>query len=169
MKYLIKKSALQHKGGNLNLAEFHPILIHYPIVFFTFALLLDFISLFLKIKGRLRWLAEVAIAAGTFCCIPVLISGWIALSQVPQHAHGLQGLASNHVVGGYMATVAGLCYAFLRILGIREKWNIPKYVYVLIGTIFLGILLETGKSGGELVRKKRDNIVFIKQGKSTQK
>jgi len=145
-KEILMTPFLLHSTLEIKLGEFHPLLIHFPIVLFTAALICDLLAAWGK-KGAFytgHWMVFI----GTLMCAPTILSGIYAADQFdPNNA-----LVHTHKLLGYWTGAAGVIYSCLRIAAIAQKFIFPQSIYVGLSVILVALISWTGDYGGLITR-----------------
>lgn len=124
------------------IGEFHPILVHFPIVLFTLTLVADILGHY-KLPNAFL-LGSWLLWAGTVIAIPVLITGWEASESIPEdnlylypHMYRAFGLASY-----------ALIYSIFRWVIIWKKLDFAAFIYIFLSLILLFLTSITAEYGG---------------------
>ncbi len=139
-----------HESKGLNIGDLHPVLLHFPIVLFFVAFVLDF--LFLVGIGKEPFYAlsnwVVVIAAGL--SVLTVITGLYA-SKLGHHDNPYILLHRNWA----LSTLAySLGHAFFRGYVIRKRRVFSAYVFVSLSLINLILISVTAEYGGLVTRGK---------------
>jgi uncharacterized membrane protein len=138
----------------------HPMLVHFPIAIFFFAVLMDFLNFFLPE----RWWNErgtmITYVIGVISVVVVYFSGMRAESTI----HHLSGLAQHavdqHQIWALRTLWFFVLYTLVRLYLFftqkvqRQRWHLIMLL-ISLGGLFL--LYKTGEKGGKLVYKYRVN------------
>ncbi|MBX9744727.1 MAG: multicopper oxidase domain-containing protein [Chlamydiales bacterium] len=139
----------KHEGdAGLKIGDFHPVLLHFPIVLLFTALVFDFLFLIGKVKDPsiAHWFVIVAAALA----IPTVITGLYAAEQ--EHAGHSNILLHRNWA---LVTLAySLGHAIFRTYLIKSKKLIPAYILVVISLINVGLVGITAEYGGTITRGK---------------
>lgn len=128
------------------IGQTHAILIHFPFLLFSAALIADMLNYF-GVKGALKvghWL----VILGLLSCIPTLFTGLIAAESFEPGNE----LVAHHRFLGFTGGVSASLYAGLRIS--IMVWKIElKSVYYLILSVLLVLLFLNVMNSGEKIRE----------------
>jgi uncharacterized membrane protein len=128
------------------LGQFHPLILHFPIVLFTAALICDLLN-YIGVKKTLsvgHWLVITAV----LMCIPTIITGLEAAESFdPNDAY-----IAKHRLLGYVIGVAGSFYAGLRIAAMRWHLHLNPALYAGISLVIVALVSWTSDYGGLITR-----------------
>jgi uncharacterized membrane protein len=128
-------------------AEWHPLLVHFPIALLFFAVCLDLFALITK-DERAAWAGQVATVAGTMGLMLAFITGNYA-EIVAAHQQIRQ-----KPIGDHEAWATATSWTFILLTAWRSylKPGSPRMKFYLVAAIAtLGCLTVTGYKGGRLV------------------
>ncbi len=128
-------------------AEWHPVLVHFPIALLFFAFALDLYGYISK-DERAAWAGFVATAAGTIGLMMAFITGNYA-EIVAAHQQ-----IQQKPIGDHEAWATATSWTFIMLTAWRSylKPRSPKLpLYLLAALLTLGCLTATGYKGGHLV------------------
>jgi uncharacterized membrane protein len=137
---------LLHSGFEINLGQFHPIFIHFPIVLFSCALICDVLYNMNK-KGAF-YVGHWLIIAGAILFIPTVVTGLYASNNFDSEDPYL----FIHKILGISSAIAGIAFAFIRWAAMTEKWVMPSLAYVIISLIIVSMIYWTSDYGGLMTR-----------------
>jgi uncharacterized membrane protein len=124
------------------LGHLHPMLVHFPIAFFTLGLFCDLLNGYGQ-KEALR-VAHWMIIGGAILAIPTLITGWEAAEAFPPD----QPNVSQHRLFAFITSAVGALYALFRWMVMRRHWDIIPLVYVSGSVGMLVLVAMTADYGG---------------------
>lgn len=129
----------------MQIADLHPIIVHFPIILFTLGLLCDLLNGIGK-KAALP-VAHGMILAAAIACIPAFFTGWKAEEVLsPENAY----IEQHHMLA-FITTAVGMTHAFFRFLSIQKKWELPALIYVscsVLTVLLIGITANYGSLAG---------------------
>jgi uncharacterized membrane protein len=140
----------------------HPPLVHFAIVLPIIILVIELVNIFMKKK---------ALSGTTFSMLVVLVvvllgafftgkaDGSAAYMDMSGDAKAV--LKEHKLLGTYLFYAAGLLL-LLKVLNLTKKGFI-KAIYIVGLIAFVGVTLEQGKEGGELVFKHGTSIEAMKK------
>lgn len=128
------------------IGQYHPILLHFPIVLFVAALVTDILNYFGK--PRALYVGHWLVIAGVVMCIPTILTGLAASTSFDAN----DSLIAKHKLLGFSTAICGSLYAGLRISVMR--WHLYlRPVYYLMMSVLLVILVSwTSDYGGLITR-----------------
>lgn len=125
------------------LANWHPILVHFPIVLFSLTLMLDILAGLRLITFKPGgW----TLILGLFFLIPALISGWEASHGFPKEDPAVQ----SHMLRAFFLTPYAVLYAIMRLFG-RPA---PALIYIALSLVLVGLTWWTSNFNGILSQIK---------------
>lgn len=144
-----EKSTHTHSDDTgLKIGDFHPMLLHFPIVLLITALVFD--CLFLIGKFKDASVAHWIVIAAAALAIPTVITGLYAAEQ--GHAGHYNILLHRNWA---LVTLAySLGHAIFRAYLLKTKKLIPAYIVVIISLINVGLVSITAEYGGTVTRGK---------------
>jgi uncharacterized membrane protein len=131
-------------AGHMNIGEFHPVLVHFPIVLFTLGLVCDLLNGIGK-KEALP-VAHWMFIGGAIMCLPTLVSGWEAAEAFPAD----NPLIPIHRLLAFTTSIAGALYAIFRIAVMRKGWEIHPLYYVVCSVLLMLLVSWTADYGGRI-------------------
>ncbi|HLU93774.1 MAG TPA: c-type cytochrome domain-containing protein [Membranihabitans sp.] len=125
------------------LGRFHPLVVHLPIGFLIFGLVLEMISLSKK-NSPIRWAqaTEWAFLGGGISGLVAVITGWMLAGE---GQHGDAGLDWHRWMGVLVCVLSFLAWALK-----SEKWRLPVRIYYFNLILLVLALFFTGHLGGNL-------------------
>jgi uncharacterized membrane protein len=145
-----EKISHTHRGdANLKIGDFHPALLHFPIVLFFTVLVFDCLFLMGKIKES-YYAAHWIVIVAAILAIPTVITGLYA----SELGHADNPYILIHRNWALTTLAYSLGHAIFRAYVIRKKRIFPAYVFVLISLINVGLIAVTGEYGGLITRGK---------------
>jgi uncharacterized membrane protein len=134
----------------------HPILVHFPIVLFFFAVLMDFLSFFVPENWWNERITIVTYFLGVISVIVVYFTGKMAQGTLQNLSAAAQQAVIQHQNWAIWTlwffviyTLARVYLFFTQKIQIR-KWHVLMFLISLAG---LFLLYKTGEHGGKLVYK----------------
>lgn len=138
------------------LAEFHPEVVHFPIAFLIFYIILEIFGVFSK-NDFISRVALVLLTAGIFTAVFAVLTGnqaeEVAEELLKKGYHFPKEILEDH---NFYATITLWYFTgilILRIYTTVKKLLNTKIKYLFVGLALFGLFLvyETGKLGGEMV------------------
>ncbi len=136
------------------MSNIHPVIIHFPIVLWTVAVLFDLISLFLP-KDWLRNMVVTLFSLGAVGSLAAYLTGEQAIDIVSVPMQG-ELTAGNHSDWGHYTFYYFMAYAALRLFLFKKHWDKKRVLAIALfvfGTIGMGLVAKTADLGGKLVYK----------------
>lgn len=131
---------------HMDFGSFHPIMVHFPIVLLTLAVMLDMVQ-YLFIDKRPSYYAHWLYFGGTAAILPSIITGLFAAESYPESI-----FLNLHKSMAFFLAMTVLAQVVIRVALLRDKHLVSnKYVVFLSFIIFLIVSL-TGDVGGILAR-----------------
>ena len=144
-----EKSAHTHSDDTgLKIGDFHPMLLHFPIVLLITALVFD--CLFLIGKFKDASVAHWIVIAAAALAIPTVITGLYAAEQ----GHLGHPNVLLHRNWALVTLAYSLGHAIFRTYLLKTKKLIPSYIFVIISLINVGLVSITAEYGGSVTRGK---------------
>ncbi len=122
--------------------EFHPILVHFPVVLIPLVFICDLIAWF----GKRQYLefGTFCLVAAVITAIPTIVTGLIASTQFStEFVYWHQWVA---ITTSLLTTF----YAAARLYRLKVGYSLPISRYLLIDSLCLILTVITGELGGEL-------------------
>ncbi|MEP2774010.1 MAG: DUF2231 domain-containing protein [Fulvivirga sp.] len=132
----------------------HPMIIHFPIVLWLVAVLVDLASLFLP-KSWLRNMTITLYVLGAVSAVAAYLSGDQAMDMVSVPMQG-EVTAGNHSDWGHYTLYFFTAYAIIRLILFWKQWDKKKWLAIvlfILGTLGMGMVAQTADLGGKLVYK----------------
>lgn len=126
------------------LGQFHPVLVHFPIVLFTLTLICDILYYLGKDPGHK--LAAILLWAGTLMCLPTVVTGWEASESFPEG----DPRVIEHMTWAFTLASYALIYSIFRAFAWRKQWNIYPFVYLALSVLLVTLTSWTSDLGGIL-------------------
>lgn len=127
------------------LGDFHPILVHFPIVLFTLGLVCDLLNGIGK-KQALP-VAHWMIISGAILLIPTLFTGWEASQEFPPS----NPYIPTHMVLGFITGTVGMMHGLFRFALIHKHLKLPPLAFISCSLLTLGLIAATANFGGLIV------------------
>lgn len=126
------------------LGEFHPLLVHFPIVLFALTLVFDIINYLgrpkaFKVACWMLW-------SGTLIAIPTLITGWIQSYSFPPH----DPIIHQHMILAFCLFAYSLLHSCFRIAVIFKQWTFPPFLFLILSFFNVVLTSATSDRGGLL-------------------
>lgn len=139
-------SLLVHGIFEMKMAQFHPIIVHFPIAFFIAAVVCDLLYAYGK-QGAFRFGHWMVICA-TVMTGPAILTGLQAAKNFdPNDIY-----VHTHMLMGYASGVSGLIYSAIRILAMKNKLVFPPKIYVAISLVVAALISWGSDYGGLITR-----------------
>ena len=137
--------------GLVDLENIHPVLVHYPIAFFTAFFLLDLLGTLAK-KPQWRYVAGWLLYLGALASVFTVVAGLFAADSV-EHGEDVHGLMEQHEHLGIAILSLSLFLAGLRL----KHWFLHSYIghafsLTLAGVLFLLVSLAADLGGTMVYR-----------------
>jgi uncharacterized membrane protein len=133
----------------ISLGDFHPALIHFPIVMFCLGLVFD--VLYLRGKTWAYPIGHWMVIAAAVLAIPTVIAG---LSAAGSHTGHAGEALSMHKLLALTTLAFGAIHAFLRIYILRREKMMFKFLLVGASLFSVSLVGATAEYGGVVVRGK---------------
>jgi uncharacterized membrane protein len=148
----------------------HPMLVHFPIALFFFAVLMDFLSFFLP-EG---WWGEkktvIIYVIGAISVVVVYFTGKMAAGTLHNISNVEQQAVEHHMQWGLRTMWFFVIYTLIRLALVftkrMQKLNLHVVMF-LISLIGIFFLFETGDHGAKLVFKYEVNAGHAKKKNSS--
>ena len=129
------------------MADLHPFFIHYPIVLYTTALIIEIIKL--RFKSIPDYFSLILIVLGAFSSLFASLSGDLSLNE-SVNIPGISDDLSRHELLGNILTWLGIISTFTMVYLHLKKKQIIWLKWIVIIALSIGVLV-TGYFGGQLV------------------
>lgn len=139
---------IMHSSIGLNWGDFHPLLVHFPIVLFSATLVCDLLYNMGK-RGAL-YVGHWLLLAGTFMCIPTLWTGWEAAEAFDP----ADSYIYIHRLLAFSLGAGGLFYSFLRAGAMLGKWSLHPLGYIILSVMLVALTSYTSDYGGLITHGK---------------
>jgi uncharacterized membrane protein len=135
--------------GVKSLLNYHPLFVHFPIAFWSAALLFELAARVLK-QDELHRAACWLLALGALAAIPTVFTGWSAEEAVSRTgpAHDVKELHENLMVTS--SILSGILAALGLFVLPRKPTNALRTAF-LVGLIVLCCLMATGADRGAML------------------
>lgn len=128
------------------LGQFHPILVHFPIVLFCLTLLSD-VALHYKLENAFK-LGNFLIWSGTLIALPTIFTGWEASQSIPaDNPNLIPHMTRALILAGYAFT-----YSIFRWVVVEKRLNYPPLVFISLSLVLVILTSTTAEYGGVLAR-----------------
>lgn len=129
--------------ANIDLGQFHVVILHFPIVLFWVAFVYDILGAFFKVNSypAAHWF--VIIAALT--AVPTVITGLIALQAKVDNP-----FVYMHRNWALTTFIFAFFYALYRLRLLRQHAMGPKYLLVFLSAITVALISITADFGGKV-------------------
>ena len=142
-----------------DIAELHPLVVHFPIAILILYILVEVVSVFIN-NEKLKFTAQFLLIAGVISALAAVLSG----NQAEQIAskiiekHNLTSAQKALEAHEEQATFFLWYFVFVLVIRtmfiLKKKFNGFRKIFVsILAVIGLYLILNTGKYGGELVYK----------------
>jgi len=136
--------------GITSMSNIHPILVHFPIAFFTFFVLIECLAAVFK-KADWRVFSGNLLYLGTFSVILTVIAGLIAADTVP-HGHNVHDIMENHEHIGISILVLSLLLSAWRAIT-KSMQGAAHVLFIGLAGLLLGLVVLGADLGGVMVYK----------------
>lgn len=129
--------------ANLDLGQFHVVILHFPIVLFWTAFVYDILGAFFKIKSypAAHWFVIIAAIAA----VPTVITGLLAFQFKADNPYVL-----IHRNWALVTFIFGSFYALYRLYLLRKQTPGPKILLVILSGITVLLISITAEFGGKV-------------------
>jgi Predicted membrane protein len=128
------------------IGQYHPLILHFPIVLFAAALVTDILNYFGK--SRALYVGHWLVIAGVVTCIPTIITGLAASAGYDVN----DPIIVEHRFLGYSTAIFGSFYAGLRISVMRWNLKFRPFYYLVLSVILVALVSWTSDYGGLITR-----------------
>lgn len=135
--------------GIVSMENVHPVLVHYPIAFFSSFFVFEVLGLTFK-KPQWRYLASWLLYLGVFSAILTVIAGFIAADSV-EHDDAVHEIMERHEHFGIAVLSLGLFLSGWRLLGWGIRSMASNLVFCFIAGVLCLVMLFGADLGGEMV------------------
>lgn len=133
----------------------HPILVHFPIVLFTLALLFDL--LFSLSKMASMSMGNWMLIGGTLFLIPNLITGFEARDAFPPDDPAVH----SHMIRALIMSFYAFLYTAVRLYLQNKSMQLSPLVYVVSSLFLVALVYWTSDYGGVLSHGKTPFPTFF--------
>jgi uncharacterized membrane protein len=133
--------------GLFEIANIHPLLVHFPIAFLTFFVIIDLLGTVVQ-KNVWRVFASSMLYIGMLTTVVTVWAGLRASETVP-HGHEVHDVMTLHQNFGIAILVLGLIMSALRLRHSPKGWGIHSFFSILL----LTLLIMGADLGGQMVYK----------------
>lgn len=124
--------------------NFHPILVHFPIVLWLAALLFQLLAV-MRTSDELQRTAVRMLYLGTLAAVATILSGWAAENSIPPgEAQRALGVHETLMLVASNLALALCLFAFFT----RKNFTVQLRRIMLAGLVILGVLLTIGADRG---------------------
>jgi uncharacterized membrane protein len=124
--------------------NFHPVLVHFPIVLWLSALLFELLAV-LRASDDMQRVAARMLYLGTLAAVFTVLSGWAAENSVPPgEAQRVVGIHETLMLISTSLALALCLFAFFA----RKNFTAPLQKLMLLGLFILAALLTIGADRG---------------------
>jgi uncharacterized membrane protein len=137
--------------GIAGMANIHPMLVHFPIAFFSVFFVLDVIGTLAK-KPHWRGVASWLLYFGTAAAVFTVIAGFIAANSVA-HGGNVHAIMERHEHIGVSVLCLGVLLSFWRAkIGILMAGG-ANHFFLLLAALLCGLMVVGADLGGLMVYK----------------
>ena len=133
--------------GLFEIANIHPLLVHFPIAFLTFFVIIDLLGTMVQ-KNVWRVFASSMLYIGMLTTAVTVWAGLRASETVP-HSHDVHEIMTLHQNFGIAILVLGLTMSGLRLHRSPKGWGVHSFFSILL----LMLLIIGADLGGQMVYK----------------
>lgn len=126
------------------LGEFHPIIVHFPIVLFILVLVFDLVYYFNKPRGLT--VANWMLWSGTLFCLPTMATGWMASYSFPAN----DPIVYQHMTLAFSLFTYSFFHSIFRIVTVYKNWMFAPIVFISLSVINVLLTSATSDRGGLL-------------------
>lgn len=143
----------------INWKQLHDILLNFPILLFSAALVCDLLNGIGKTKALHvgHWL----VILGAAFCLPTVLTGIGAA----QHIDSMNQNLFIHKWLGFATTIFAIFYAICRTAALCGKGIFHPYIYIGLSVLLVALNLWTSDYG-ELISRKTTSLESTKQNKN---
>ena len=127
----------------------HPMLVHFPIAFFSVFFLLEMVGIALP-RDRLRQTANAMLYCGTLGALLAAGAGLFAASTVP-HGQDVHEIMEWHERFGLTVTCLGLALSGWRFFAKKVLQGMEKALFLLLSTLLMVSMVVGADLGGLMV------------------
>jgi uncharacterized membrane protein len=124
--------------------NYHPILVHFPIVLWLAALLFQLLAV-MRLSDELQRTAARMLYLGTLAAVVTILSGWAAENSIPPgEAQRVLGVHETLMLVSSSLALALCLFAFFA----RKNFTAQLRKVMLAGLVILAVLLTIGADRG---------------------
>lgn len=137
--------------GLSGMENIHPLLVHFPIAFFSAFFVLDVAG---AAAGKPTWRdnAGLMLYAGTIMALPTLLAGWYAANTV-HHGGNVHIIMERHEHLAFSAFFLAFILTAWRIRAGNKLRGAANGFFLALSALLIGVLMFTADLGGSMVYK----------------
>jgi len=150
--------------GVREMANVHPLLVHFPIALLTAFLIVELLAVIFK-KESLENVASWMLYLGTLGAMVTVAAGWIAAQSIA-HGSAVHDVMETHETFGFTVLVLAVVLSLWRLLAGAPVSVMGRALHLLLAFIMVGVLTAGADLGGLMVYKYGVAVKAVQQPKN---
>ena len=137
--------------GVSEMANVHPLLVHFPIALLTAFLVVELLMVIFK-KGNLESVASWMLYLGTLGAMAAVAAGWIAAESIP-HGSAVHDVMETHETIGFSVLALAVVLSLWRLFAGAPGSVMGRALHLFLAFVMVGLLTAGADLGGLMVYK----------------
>ena len=137
--------------GLADMANVHPLLVHFPIALLSSFLVLEILAALSK-SERMHVASSWMLYVGTLGAVATVIAGFMAASTVP-HGGAAHEIIASHKSLGLSVLVLAVVLTCWRLMYKKRLSGMASVLNLMLAVIMVGLLIKGADLGGQMVYK----------------
>jgi uncharacterized membrane protein len=137
--------------GAAEMANVHPLLVHFPIALLTVFLVVEVFAMILK-KESLENVASWLLYLGTLGALASVAAGWFAAQSIP-HDSTVHDVMETHEMLGFSVLAVAVILSLWRLFAGAPVSAMGRALHLLLAFVMVGLLVVGADLGGMMVYK----------------
>ncbi len=152
--------------GLANMANIHPLIVHFPIALLTSFLLMEIMALLFS-SDKLHVASSWMLYIGTLGAAATVVAGFMAASTVP-HGSAAHAIIASHKSLGLTVLGLSVVLTLWRMAYKQRLSGMASVLNIILAVIMVGLLTKGADLGGQMVYKYGVGVSSIEPPKEHQ-
>ncbi len=137
--------------GVSEMANVHPLLVHFPIALLTAFLIVELLAVIFK-KENLEIVASWMLYLGTLGAMATVAAGWLAAQSIP-HGSAVHDVMETHETLGFSVLALAVVLSLWHLFAGAPVSIMGRALHLLLAFVMVGLLTAGADLGGLMVYK----------------
>jgi len=150
--------------GMREMANVHPLLVHFPIALLTAFLIVELLAVIFK-KENLEPVASWMLYLGTIGAMATVVAGWFAAQSIP-HGGAVHDVMETHETLGFSVLALAVVLSLWRLFAGAPGSVMGRTLHLFLSFVMVGLMTAGADLGGLMVYRYGVAVKAVPQPKN---